>query len=118
MRRLASLAAFWLLTAGSAAAQQGQSSVQGRILDESGLGLPGVVVVVTHQESGMYRQVVSNPDGSYYITGILPGTYRITAELPGFEVRPGEPGSPHRQHDDARHHAGGGGARGERHGDG
>jgi hypothetical protein len=68
-----------------ALAQQGQSSVQGRVLDESGLALPGATVVITHQESGMFRQVVSNPDGSYYVTGVLPGLYRVTADLTGFK---------------------------------
>jgi len=28
--------------------------------------------------------VVSNPDGSYYVPGLVPGPYRITAELSGF----------------------------------
>jgi len=67
-----------------AAAQQGQSSVQGRVLDESGAALPGAVVVVTHQDSGMFRQVVSNADGSYFVTGIVPGPYQITSEMAGF----------------------------------
>jgi hypothetical protein len=68
------------------AAGQGQSSaVQGRVQDESGAALPGVVVVVTHQGSGVFRQVVSNADGSYFVTGIVPGPYRITADLTGFK---------------------------------
>jgi len=68
-----------------AGAAQGQSSaIQGHVLDESGGALPGVTVVVTHQGSGAFRQVVSNADGSYFVTGILPGPYRITAELSGF----------------------------------
>ena len=46
--------------------------------------LPGVAIVVTHEGSGMFRQVVSNADGSYYLTGVLPGPYRIVAELSGF----------------------------------
>src|SRR5467141_2753238 len=67
-----------------AGAAQGQSSaIQGHVLDESGGALPGVTVVVTHQGSGAFRQVVSNADGSYFVTGILPGPYRITAELSG-----------------------------------
>src|SRR5262245_64137083 len=66
-------------------AQQGQySAVQGRVTDESGAAMPGVTVVVTHQGSGMYRQVVSNADGSYYVANMVPGPYRITAELSGF----------------------------------
>jgi Carboxypeptidase regulatory-like domain len=67
-------------------AQQGQfSAIQGRVVDESEAVLPGVVVVVTHQASGIYRQVVSNTDGSYYIAGIVPGPYRVTADLQGFK---------------------------------
>ncbi|MGQ0732577.1 MAG: carboxypeptidase regulatory-like domain-containing protein [Acidobacteriota bacterium] len=66
-------------------AQQGQySAIQGRVLDEQGGALPGVVVVATHQERGVFRQVVSTDDGSYFITGLVPGPYRITAELAGF----------------------------------
>ena len=87
MRRLsiALIACLLTLTAIPAAAQGQMSAVQGRILDESGAALPGVVVVVTHQESGVFRQVVSNVDGSYFVTGIVPGPYRIKAELTGFK---------------------------------
>jgi hypothetical protein len=87
MRRMFTvmLAAVWLLDAAAALAQQNQvSSVQGRVADESGAGMPGVVIIVTNQGSGMFRQVVSTEDGSYFITGITPGTYRMTAELAGF----------------------------------
>jgi hypothetical protein len=73
----------WLV-APPALAQQGVSSIQGHIVDESGAVLPGAIVLVTHQETGMFRQVVSNPDGSYFVTGITPGRYRVTAELAGF----------------------------------
>jgi hypothetical protein len=87
MRRIVVTLTLGLLAFGAwpALAQQGQSSIQGRVVDESNAALPGVVVVATHQASGMFRQVVSNPDGSYYMTGVLPGSYRITAELPGFQ---------------------------------
>ncbi|MBI3262914.1 MAG: TonB-dependent receptor [Acidobacteria bacterium] len=88
MRRICVLVTLGLLAlaVGPALAQQSQySAMQGRILDESGLALPGVVIVVTHQESGMFRQVVSNADGSYFVTGLVPGPYRITAELAGFK---------------------------------
>src|SRR5713101_4802106 len=79
------LAGLMTLTAIPAAAQGQSSAVQGRVLDASGGALPGVVVLVTHQGSGTFRQVVSNADGSYFVTGILPGPYRITADLTGFK---------------------------------
>jgi hypothetical protein len=86
MRRLAIvvLAGLLVLPAVPAAAQGQSSAVQGHVVDESGSALPGVTVVVTHQGSGVFRQVVSNSDGSYFLTGILPGPYRVTAELAGF----------------------------------
>src|SRR6266545_3706970 len=87
MRRLAVavLAGLFALTAHPAAAQGQSSAVQGRVVDDSGAAMPGVVVLVTHQGSGMFRQVVSNPDGSYFVTGIVPGPYHITAEMSGFK---------------------------------
>src|SRR5258707_11201933 len=87
MRRIVTFVALGLfvLLVGPALAQQGQfSALQGRVADESGAGIPGVTVVVTHQGSGIFRQVVSTADGSYYVTGIVPGPYRVTAELTGF----------------------------------
>jgi hypothetical protein len=79
-------ALFFILLATPALAQQGQyAAVQGHIVDESGAAMPGVTVVVTHQGSGMFRQVVSNADGSYYVANLVPGPYRITAELQGFK---------------------------------
>jgi hypothetical protein len=77
--------AIWLV-ASSVAAQQGTSSIRGRIVDEQGGALPGANVVVTHQESGVFRESVSNADGSYFLTGIVPGRYVVTAKLTGFKT--------------------------------
>jgi hypothetical protein len=66
-------------------AQQGTSSLRGNIVDEQKGLLPGVTVVVTHQQSGVFREVLSNPDGSYFVTGLIPGVYRVTASLSGFK---------------------------------
>src|SRR5256712_10671215 len=82
--RSASVLAFILVVTSGVLAQGQSSAVQGHVIDESGAALPGVVVVVTHQGSGVFRQVVSNADGSYFVTNLVPGTYRITAELTGF----------------------------------
>ncbi len=70
--------------AAPASAQQGSSSIRGRAVDEQGGVLPGVAIVITHQESGVFREVISNNDGTYFATGIVPGLYRITAKLTGF----------------------------------
>lgn len=56
-----------------------------RVLDQQGGVLPGVSMVVKNQDTGIFREVVSNEDGTYFITGIVPGTYEIAAELQGFK---------------------------------
>ena len=73
-----------VVSAWPALAQQGQSSMQGRVSDSSGLALPGVTITVTHEGSGVFRNVVSNSDGSYFATGLVPGPYKVEAELSGF----------------------------------
>jgi hypothetical protein len=66
-------------------AQQGISEVRGRIVDSQNAVLPGVQVIVTNQDTGIYREVTSNADGTYFVTGIVPGTYEISAQLQGFK---------------------------------
>ena len=85
MRRLFAALAGLTIVASPAIAQQGTASIRGSVTDAQGAVLPGVTVVVTHQESGVYRDVISNADGSYFITGIVPGSYRVTAKLDGFK---------------------------------
>ena len=68
----------------SAFAQQGQSSIQGKVVDASGASLPGATILITHEGSGVFRNVVSNSDGSYFATGLVPGPYKVEAELSGF----------------------------------
>ena len=72
------------MMAHSALAQQGTAEVRGRIVDQQGGVLPGVGVVITNQDTGVFRDVVTGSDGSYFAGQLLPGTFRITAELSGF----------------------------------
>ena len=64
--------------------RQGGSAIRGRITDEQKGVLPGVTVVVTHQENGTVRETTSGDDGTYLVRGLVPGPYRITAQLSGF----------------------------------
>jgi hypothetical protein len=74
-----------LIAAGPLAAQQGTSELRGSALDQQGAPLPGVSVVLRHQESGLFRQTTSNADGTYFVAGVTPGTYELTAEVSGFK---------------------------------
>ena len=86
MRRLVVtvIGALILIGASPLLAQQASAGMQGKVVDDSGGALPGVTIVITHESSGMFRQVVSNADGTYYLAGVLPGPYKIVAELSGF----------------------------------
>ncbi len=89
MRRYtcAFLAAFGVLvtTFPAEASQAGGSALQGRVVDAQQAVLPGVAIVVTHQENGTFRETVSGPDGAYFVPGLLPGRYRVSADLTGFK---------------------------------
>jgi outer membrane receptor protein involved in Fe transport len=73
-----------LALASAALAQQGTSEIRGRVLDPQGGALPGVSVEIKNQDTGMYRQTVSDRDGVYFISGVTPGMYVVNAELSGF----------------------------------
>ncbi|HEY8151979.1 MAG TPA: carboxypeptidase regulatory-like domain-containing protein, partial [Vicinamibacteria bacterium] len=68
-----------------AAAQQGAAEIRGRVVDAGGGVLPRTTVVLRNQETGMFRQVVSNAEGSYFLSGMMPGVYELSAELAGFK---------------------------------
>jgi hypothetical protein len=67
-----------------ARAQEGSSTIRGRVLDEQNAALPGVTIVVTQQGTGIFRQTVSGSDGTYSIEALTPGVHRLTAEITGF----------------------------------
>ena len=56
-----------------ASAQQTESRIVGRVLDQSGAALPGVTVTVTSKDTGAERTDVSGSDGTYTITNLGPG---------------------------------------------
>lgn len=67
-------------------AQSGTGSVSGTIRDESGSVLPGTAVSVRNQATNATRRSVTNDFGVYRIPALLPGSYEIDAQLPGFQT--------------------------------
>src|SRR3954462_11776247 len=65
-------------------AQQGTGEIAGKVTDEQGAVLPGVAIVVTNEETGVFRDIVSGPAGSYFASQLVPGRCRIAAKLQGF----------------------------------
>ena len=48
--------------------------------------LPGVAIVAKNEETGHFRETVSNADGSYFLTHLTPGSYHLTVQLQGFKT--------------------------------
>src|SRR5262249_17533597 len=67
--------------------QSTYATVSGTIEDSSHALLPGVMVTATNNATGVVTSVISNESGAYNLTSLLPGTYSLKAELPGFQTK-------------------------------
>jgi hypothetical protein len=65
--------------------QSTSATVSGTVADSSGAVLPGVSVTATNDGTAVATTVVTNEAGAYSAPGLLPGTYTVSAELPGFQ---------------------------------
>src|SRR6185312_10286622 len=65
-------------------AQTTLGSIFGTITDSSGAVIPNATVVVTSLDQGTTRTVNASTDGSYRVTQLEPGTYRVSAVKQGF----------------------------------
>src|SRR6185503_7465112 len=74
-----------LATVTSVAAQTG-GTLQGSVLDDQGLGLPGATVTFSNIETGWTRSDVTDSQGRYRASALPPGLYAIKAELTGFNA--------------------------------
>jgi hypothetical protein len=81
------LACFWVLAVvANVAAQSGNGSLRGTVLDEQGAAMPGVTITATSPAAITPGTAVTDGRGAYRIANLPPGTYTLTAELPGFLV--------------------------------
>jgi outer membrane receptor protein involved in Fe transport len=65
-------------------AQQTESRITGRVMDQSQGTLPGVTVTVTSKATGAVRTDITDGEGNYGITNLGPGSYEVRIELSGF----------------------------------
>ena len=67
-------------------AQSASASLTGYITDPSKAVILDAKVIVINSGTNVRHEVVSDKTGSYYVTNLPPGTYRIEVEKPGFKA--------------------------------
>ena len=70
----------------TAFAQDPRGNIIGRVTDSSQALIVGVQVRAINSETGVPASAETNAAGSYNIPFLLPGKYRITAEMSGFKT--------------------------------
>ena len=68
----------------AATAQQTESRITGKVLDQSQAALPGVTVAVMAKATAAVRTAVTDGEGNYAITNLGPGAYTVSIDLAGF----------------------------------
>src|SRR5258706_15140674 len=63
---------------------QATAQISGTVRDQSGAVLPGVEITATQTETGIMRTTVSNETGSFVLSNITTGPYRLAVTLPVF----------------------------------
>ena len=77
-------AALILVLSSGLAWAQATAQLSGTVRDESGAVLPGVTVTVTQTDTGFTRSVVSDDTGTYVLSNLPLGPYRLEVSLQGF----------------------------------
>ena len=81
-QRFVALVTLW--PAFLAIAQVERASIVGTITDKTGSVIPGVSVKVTHENTNTSVTALTGEAGSYSAPNLVPGSYTITAQHPGF----------------------------------
>ena len=85
MKNLISGMEVWCLLATMAFGQVNNATLTGTVSDATGAVLPGVSITATNNATGVVSTVITNEAGAYTILSLLPGTYTLSAEVPGFQ---------------------------------
>ena len=70
--------------AAAAPAQSTPATLSGQVRDASGGVLPGVLITLTDNVSGMSLSTTTDPSGRFGFKNLPPSTYQFRASLPGF----------------------------------
>src|SRR5918995_681315 len=85
LARVAVLAVLCALGSATVFAQLQSGRIVGTIFDPQRSGIPGATVTVTNVATNLARTAVTDSEGNYVVTPLDPGTYNVSAEVPGFQ---------------------------------
>src|SRR5215469_6760028 len=69
------------------ASAQTLGSITGEVKDPSGAAAPNAAVTVTNTATNATRSTATNSVGIYVFPDLVPGTYQLRVEAPGFEAQ-------------------------------
>jgi len=65
--------------------QESKGTILGRVTDSTNLVVPAATVQITNVATTVAIRTTTNGEGNYVVPFLIPGTYRITVEKPGFK---------------------------------
>jgi hypothetical protein len=71
----------------NAVAQTTNATLGGTVSDASRALMPGVMVTATNVQTGIVNTTLTNETGAYQFASLQTGTYKVSAELPGFQTQ-------------------------------
>ena len=83
LRNVTILLAFLLASAGLTLAQETTGTIQGRIVDQQGLAVPGATVTATGPQGT--KTATTDSEGRFNLPFLTPGVYSVRAQLQGFK---------------------------------
>jgi hypothetical protein len=86
MRRVVSVVLLGLLFSGVLLAQSTNASLTGRVTDPRKAVIAAATITVINTGTGIHYEGLTNGTGTYYVSNLPPGRYRIEVEKLGFKA--------------------------------
>src|SRR2546426_5652288 len=77
----------WSVLVANTFAQTTNATLGGTVSDATRALIPGVTITATNTQTGIVSSMVTNETGAYNFPSLQTGTYKVTAELPGFQTQ-------------------------------
>jgi len=85
MNGLMTLAVGLFASVFAAFGQNAPGTLDGRVVDASGAAIVGARVIIENQATNVQLHIPTDSNGRFYERYLLPGTYTVEVEHPGFE---------------------------------